>query len=275
MNSIQNLHTGFWQSKGRFYLFVLICVVYAGFNCPAELRAQAAQAAFDRANEELVAGNYRKAIRNYETIISGGYESGALFLNMGLAYTEIDSLGMAKAWFLKASTFAQTATQAKEALEFVEAKFSRRSAILPELPWERYVKSQIQDYGLKGLIYFLLLSFNLLVISVVTYWFLPQKRKKWAKYLVWIFTINTLLLASNTVYARHLAMSYSEAVTIVKEHSVWSEPSNEEATVISISYEGYRFRIDNRKSDLNYGWLFVRMSNGAEGWIQNKSVKVF
>lgn len=242
---------------------------------PENLQAQAAQAAFDRANEKLIEGSYRKAIRDYETIISGGYESGALFLNMGLAYTEIDSLGMAKAWFLKASTFEETSTQATEALAFIETKFSRRSAVLPALPWESYVQSQLQRFGLSGLVYFLLLSLNLLVISILGYWFVAQKWKKWIKYLIWVLALNTVLLAANTVYARHLAVNFSDAVTIVKEHIVWSEPSIEEASQVSVSYEGYTFRVDNRKSNVDYGWLFVRMSNGAEGWIQKNAVKVF
>lgn len=256
----------------------LFCLLITGLflgSTASSTFAQAAQTAFDRANEQLADGSYRKAIRDYETILSGGYESGALYLNLGLAYTEIDSLGMAKAWFLKAQSFEETKTQASEALEFVETKFSRRSAILPELPWESFVKAQIESYGVKGLLYFFLISFNLFVLSILGAWFLPPKWKKWTKYLGWFLAVNTLLLAANTFYARHLADSYSEAVTIVKEHAVWSEPNVEEATQISLSYEGYTFRVDNRKSNNDYGWLFVRMSNGTEGWIQKKSVKVF
>jgi tetratricopeptide (TPR) repeat protein len=254
---------------------ILLCLVLVVFIPLQTLNAQAAQAAFDRANEQLLAGNYRKAIRDYDTIISGGYESGALFLNMGLAYTEIDSLGMAKAWFLKAKTFDQTKEEALEALQFIETKFSRRSAVLPELPWESFVKGQLQDYGLKGLIYFLLISFNLLVFSILGYWYVPKNGKKILKYAVWILAFNTILLGANTLYARHLAVNYADAITIVKEHSVWTSPSLEEATEVSKAYEGYAFRIDNRKSDITNGWLFVRMSNGTEGWVQKNAVKIF
>lgn len=235
--------------------------------------AQAAQAAFDRANEQFQQGNYVKSIRDYQTILRGGYESGALYLNLGIAYTEIDSLGMAKAWLLQAEKFDETREQAILALEFIESKFSRRAAILPTLPWERFTRTQLQDWGLKGIGYFSLLCFYLFSLCVLAYWFLPSRFKRWSRYSIILFGVVFLASLVNYGYAYHLEHNFMQAVTVVDEHEVYEQP-NTESVVISKSYEGYTFRVDSRKRSEPM-WYFVRMSNGVEGWIQKKDVKAF
>lgn len=235
--------------------------------------AQAAQAAFDRANEHFQEGNYAKAVRDYQTIVRGGYESGALYLNLGIAYTELDSLGMAKAWFMQAERFQETQQEAVQALDFIEAKFSRRAAILPVLPWERFSRNQLQQIGLKSIANYALVIFYLLSFCVLFYWFAPIQFKKWTRYTIIAVSVLFLLSLVNYFYASHLKINFGEAVSVVDEHNVY-EQANEESAILSKAYEGYTFRHDRRKQE-NTDWLFVRMSNGVEGWIQKKMIVVF
>lgn len=252
--------------------FTFLIAFFATTLCDS-LQAQVAQAAFDRANESLESGQYQKAIREYETIYQGGYASGPLFLNLGLAYSQLDSLGMAKAWFLEARRFEETEKDATKALENVESKFSRRAAILPEMPWERLVKDQLRKVGVAGLWFQTALVFNLFVLSIVFSWYVSARYKKYGRYAAWFFLVACVVLTVNTWYAKHTKQNFQQAVCIVNNHEVLDKPTQEDATVVSLAYEGYVFRINRAKSQPEVGWYFVRMSNGVEGWIQASSVK--
>ena len=98
----------------------------------------AQQAAFDRATTLLEDQEYMDAIKQYKQIHDEGHVSGALWLNMGVAYTQLDSLGKAKFYLLRAAEFSETEELASQSLEVIENRFSRRSAVLPMLPWDRF-----------------------------------------------------------------------------------------------------------------------------------------
>lgn len=98
---------------------------------PAALYSQ--QARFDEATFLLEQNEYRKALDIYKTIADDGFESGGLWLNMGIAYTALDSLGLAKYYFLQAELSEETEAEASEALTYVNERFERRSAVLPQV----------------------------------------------------------------------------------------------------------------------------------------------
>lgn len=58
---------GFFKWVVRLFCLLIISLFLG--STTSNSFAQAAQTAFDRANEQLAAGSYRKAIRDYETIL--------------------------------------------------------------------------------------------------------------------------------------------------------------------------------------------------------------
>ena len=66
------------------------------------LSQESPQLLFDRGNDALVAGEYRQALNAYHQLLESNQVSGAMYLNMGISYVRLDSLGKAKYYFLKA-----------------------------------------------------------------------------------------------------------------------------------------------------------------------------
>ncbi|HBQ60379.1 MAG TPA: hypothetical protein DD671_12355, partial [Balneolaceae bacterium] len=119
---------------------LLIFLSLLFFAVQPAIAQQSPQAMFDEANTLLEEGNLSEAMSQYRSIFESGQESGALYLNMGITALRLDSMGIAKYYFLKAREFETTNQQAGQALEYVNAQFSRQSAILPKLPWDRAVE---------------------------------------------------------------------------------------------------------------------------------------
>ncbi|MFP8489532.1 hypothetical protein ACKGJO_10610 [Gracilimonas sp. Q87] len=234
--------------------------------------AVAQQGAFDKANNLLENGSPMKAMSAYRSIKSSGDVSGALYLNMGITAMQLDSLGLSKYYFLKATEFSTTRKKAIEALDYVNSQFSRQSAILPKLPWDRaidWINNELTAFGL-FLIGFL---FTLAGLTLL--------------YLGWLNKISlsktfsiqlTLILIGSSLallafYADYVNQRYDGAVLISSSQRVLETP-DEDSPLVSIAYEGYDLTVDHWESESVEGWTYVRLGNGQYGWTKPDGIKV-
>jgi hypothetical protein len=257
-------------------LFVLMCLVAGLIVWASQSQAapqSQAQLIFDRANDKLENGNYREALSIYRTLEGQSRVSGALFLNMGISYVHIDSLGKAKYYFMKASRFDQTAKEAVRGLEYVESRFSRQSVVLPQLPWDRVVDWLRINLGASALLGIGLLLLNLGVAAFVLTWFYSPKFKSIIqKSSLILASVGTLFLLVS-FYVQYVDQRYSEAVMIHSQGNVLEQPSPD-AAIVNQAYEGYTFTVDHRRSEEHPGWSYIRMSNGLYGWIDTDDILI-
>ena len=231
-----------------------------------------AQLKFDEANTLLKEGDYLGALNAYRDIEETGEVSGSLFLNMGIVSVEIDSLGLAKYYFLKASDFEATISVANEALTYVDSQFSRKSAILPKLPWDRAISSLIKHVGAVHVFIWGFILMTLSVLIIIVNWFYPLALPKKSILFIFICSLSVLTIFL-AFYVDYVDQRYKEGIIIAKEVPVTTQPS-EEADILGIAYEGYAITIDTFASEKSEGWYYIRLGNGQFGWIQPKGSKI-
>lgn len=254
----------------RIFSFLLLVTL---LSCFLRIYAQGSpQALFDEANEALGNNNYSEAISFYKDLEERNTVSGALFLNMGIAYLQLDSLGYAKYYFMKARDFEETEAQADEALKFVESRFSRQSAVLPKLPWDVAVEWLQDHLGATTLLGIAVLLLNTGVIVFVAKWFFAGFNRIF-HFSGLILTGLALLLILASFYTSYVSDRYSAAVLITEKAPVAEQPRND-APLISQAYEGYTFTVDHFRSSEYPEWNYVRMSNGLYGWIPESDIRV-
>ncbi|TYP93434.1 SH3-like domain-containing protein [Fodinibius salinus] len=257
-------------ARSRFFSNIFLSAVFF-LGCVSVAKSQQPQAVFDRANQQLQSANYSKALSLYKQLEDDNTVSGALFLNMGVAYERVDSLGKAKYYLLKASRFEETESEAKEGLQFVESRFSRQSAVLPKFPWNVAVDWLRHNIGASNILLIGILLLNIGVILYVVRWFV-----EWYPGLLRIFGLSTvvvsLLLISCSFYTDYVDNRYSKAVMVTEQAPVLENPQ-QDASLISQSFEGYTFTVDHHRSRKVNQWSYVRMSNGLYGWIQSSDIR--
>ena len=249
-----------------FKLTILLLLI------PAAVCSQ--QARFDEATFLLEQNEYRKSIDIYKTIADDGFHSGGLWLNMGIAYTALDSLGLAKYYFLQAEQAEETESKASEALTYVNERFERRSAVLPQLPWDRFFNFLANRLG-TGFLF--TLAFILLyggTAGIITTWFYPAARSSLLRYSCTGMLIFSGIVFASAFYTDYLETRYGTGVVIDREQAVYQEPDTDASTV-STAYEGYVMRVDLAGSRDTPGWSYVRLENGMYGWVQTGSMKIF
>lgn len=233
----------------------------------------AQQARFDEANSLLQEQEYMDAINQYRSITEDGYQSGALWLNMGVAYAHLDSLGKSKYYLLRARQFEDTRELADQSLSILDNRFSRRSAILPVLPWDQFLSWLDNLLGISGLMMGGLVFLNLTAACLLASWFRPGFKRFFRRsgYITALFSV---LLILSSVYLNLQENWYDTGVTVEDEASVYERPDPNSA-VEATAYEGYTMRVDNRESDTTNGWNYVRLENGRYGWIQQEAIDTF
>lgn len=249
----------------RFHLLSLLFLL-------STVSAFAQQTEFNRATDLLEQQEYREAIDQYLQITDQRYESGALWYNLGIAYSQLDSLGMAKYYFLKSSGHPETKADADKAVQFINEQFSRRSAVLPPLPWERFFFFLNNRIGTTLLNVFGFIFLYTAVGAILLSWYF-KKNSSLFRYSTYTSFGLSLILFASAFYVSYLNSRYNTGVVVDRQSQVYQSPDSNSAE-ISRAYEGYTLRVDNHESEGADGWIYIRLENGMHGWIDKSSVRV-
>lgn len=250
----------------------LLLITFISFIAYTTFAQNSAQATFDQANTAFENGDISEALQMYKGIASNGQVSGALYLNMGIAAVQLDSMGLAKYYFLKARNFESTKEKAASGLKYVNSQFSRQSAMLPKLPWDRAVQWLIEKPSVSGvfILGFLITVSGLILLYLC--WFKKISLEGYFSYILTLIIIGSTL-AGLSFYVDYVDQRYDEGVLITKSQRVTQNP-NPESPLVSIAYEGYDLTVDQWKSAEQENWLYIRLGNGQFGWIPDTGVKV-
>lgn len=253
----------------RLFFWILLC----GTLVPTHgLSQQSPQATFDKANKLLNAGKYEQAISLYQQLESQKQWSGALFLNLGISYQRLDSLGKAKYYYLKSAEFEETAPKAQQGLTYVNNQFSHQSAVLPKLPWDVATTWLQKNIGSSTLLAAAIIALNIGILLFIARWFIAWIPSYFRMGSLIIIGLSLLLMAT-AFYTQYVSDRYRKAVMITEKASVIEHPQKE-SSLVSQAFEGYTFTVDHTRSASHPNWSYVRMSNGLYGWIPTENILI-
>lgn len=92
---------GFDMSISMKKIILLLFPLLFAASLRTEAQQSNPQGIFRKANKQYKQGHIRKALSTYHQLVQQNRTSGALFMNMGLSYIRLDSLGKAEYYFLK------------------------------------------------------------------------------------------------------------------------------------------------------------------------------
>lgn len=248
-------------------------IVLLGLNVSCASGQTNPQPLFDKANNYLESGDYRIALSMYRELERNEQLSGSLFLNMAISYVELDSLGLAKYYFMKAGQFDETRKNAVQGLDYVNSRFSRQSAVLPKLPWQRLLDWVSEAIGASLLLGLGIILLNMGVIGFVARWFITVPGEKYFKFGGIGVAVIGIIFVLTSFYIHYRDNRYHPAVMIHNQTNVREQPDSTSA-VVSQAFEGYTFTVDRYKSEEYPAWYYVRMSNGLYGWIPGNDIRI-
>jgi hypothetical protein len=250
---------------------VLLMVVIIMAGCSNKQANVTAQQTYDRGVREVTNGNLEVGYKTLLSLHDQGFRSGYLYYNLAVTAYKMDSISVAKYYYLMSRSYAETYELSNQALTFVDSRFANKAPGLPALPWEKFFDYLDRTLGSTLLFILAVLGMNLFVLLHLT----TSKRitQTWWNYLYKSIAVISLIALICAFYIDYRNNRYDEAVMITGQHALKEVPDLN-ARVLAQTYEGYQFTVDRQASKPQEGWWYVRMSNGIYGWLPLGSIRV-
>lgn len=225
---------------------------------------------FQKGNELYQQGAYEEALQHYHQILEDGYESGALYFNMGNAYYKLDQLGKARLYYERAAKFMEGDESLTENINILRMRLVDQIEPPPQFFLNVWWQFIINLFPLNALIWIEVVLFWLVLIllSVRIYYRSRGKGKRlgvlYHTALVIFFVIT--LICIQKIYNLETAL---HGVIMKPSVTLFAEPK-QGGTEMFVLHEGTKVKIERQNQD----WFEIRLEDGKTGWLEGDHLEI-
>jgi tetratricopeptide (TPR) repeat protein len=226
-------------------------------------------ALYKKANEQYRKTQYQDAVKSYNQILDGGYQSAAVYFNLGNAYFKLGDIPSALLYYEKAHKLAPGDEDINFNIYFANSKTPDKVEPAPTFFATQWWHSIVLFFPIGTLSVLSVLSFiagsGLLVLYLFTNIISLKKLSFYTGVLVLISGLLLVFISNRQV---HYFNDHHQAIIFSGSVNVRSGPGDQAATLF-VLHDGTKINI----LDTSNGWIKVQLANGNEGWIQQSDVK--
>jgi tetratricopeptide (TPR) repeat protein len=236
-----------------FLALVTVCLV-----------AQTKRDLFNEANKLYADGYYKEALAKYESILQSGYESGALYFNMGNSYYKLRAIGKAILYYEKAAKYIAGDEALEQNLAIARLQIVDKIEPIPRLRLTIW-KEELLGLLSTNIIAWITFVIFMILSLVIAYYILVRKkaarRVGWIIFSIWILTLILFIAKINDLETKQYAIVLSPKIEVISEPSLGG-------TEVFVLHEGTKVRI-NRILDT---YAEITLADGKTGWIKLDSL---
>lgn len=241
----------------------------AWFLAPAAAHAQ--EALFDEGNRLYQDGDFAGAADRYTAVLEGGYESAALYYNLGNARFRLGEVAQAVLNYERAARLDPGHEDVRANLALVNQMLQDRIGPLPRF-WMLSVLDWWMALVPRGwLVAAAAACYVLLgVVAVLLVLDRPRGWRAFMRRTAYAGAVGTVILGG-TLLIRETGLGQPEqAVVMAPEARVLNAPSEEGGLTVFTLHEGTRVRIDRRAGE----WAEIVLADGKVGWLRLALIEV-
>ncbi len=254
------------QPRPSWAMFpVLVAIALASTSLATAGTATAQQSAFAEGNRLYREGDFDGAANSYRAVLESGYESAALYYNLGNAHFRLGDVAQAVLNYERAIRLDPGDEDARANLVLVNEMLQDRIEPLPRFwmlsafDWWMTLIPRAWLGVAAGACYAIL---GLGVVGMVL-----RRPRRWRTAMSRSAVggaVGTVVLGG-TLLIREVGLGQpEEAVVTTPEVRVLSAPSDEGGLTVFTLHEGTKVRIDRRSGD----WVEVVLADGKVGWLR-------
>lgn len=247
----------------------LVFVAVGSFLALTPVTAQ--ESLFEEGNRQYQNGDYETALTSYLQILEAGFESGALYYNIGNAYFKLGDLGHSILFYERAVALNPRDDDAKANLELAQSLTAdeivplRGFWLFKVADWWVHLLPESWLVAIVGLSYLVGMAALVAIIlgrsGVLDIW--ARRVAMVAGGIVLVFGINLVSV--------ELGLGEPvEAVVLADEVSVQSAPSDDQSLQVFTIHEGTTARVDQQSGE----WAEIVLADGKVGWVRVEVLEV-
>jgi len=249
--------------KRHFLFLIMVFSLSLGFSAEQEYENQFAQA-----TNALESGEPEEAIEGYAMLLDAGYESAALYYNMGLAQIKKGDMVKARLYMEKALRMEPGMEKARTAIARIKGELELDMYQVPDFFLVRLARRSAVVLSPFGWLVIELLMV-LLLIAAVYFWRMSssvrQRRKAFLSGLGLLLILAlTVVMGTVSDYERHR----DDIHVLMTETALYQSPDVRSEVERSIP-AGVKLR----ETDRLKGWVYVLLPNREAGWVQAQYIE--
>jgi tetratricopeptide (TPR) repeat protein len=252
-----------FPQPGRFKFLVILLLLLIGNN----LFAQSPDDLMKSANKFYQDGNYQLAIDSYQKILGQGFESGALYYNLGNSYFKTGKLGDAIYSYEKGLKIEPNDEDLSYNLKIANSRTVDKITQLPKLFLVSWWEGLVTSLNVSGWSLFVIILFWILLVSIAIYFFSRRTNLQRVSFFSSSISLAVLIMAVALLFARvnrEAATNYG--ILLGQTYSVKVSPDSKSNDAFVI-HEGIKFAIEDRVND----WAKIRLIDGKVGWVHKSA----
>ncbi len=228
-----------------------------------------ADALVKRGNEAYAKNQYGEAAAAYQRVLDEGYESAAVYFNLGNARYKLAELPEAILNYEKALKLSPGDADIQLNLQLANLKITDRIEVVPEFFLSRWWKEFVRFIPLSTLAVSIVIcaigGFILLIayLYLTTVW--PKKMAFYGGLGLLSLTLIFLIMAG---VQSHDLNADQEGIVFSGAADVKSGPDHKQKTLFVI-HEGTKVAIRDQNDD----WIKIVLANGNGGWIKLADIR--
>ncbi|PKL82971.1 MAG: hypothetical protein CVV24_07290 [Ignavibacteriae bacterium HGW-Ignavibacteriae-3] len=248
----------------KYILSINLLILIVLFSGGRLVYAQSQDELMKGANKFYQEGNYHLALESYKRIIGQGYESGALFYNLGNAYFKTGQLGHAIYSYEKGLKLEPNDEDLAYNLKIANARTVDKITELPKLFIVSWWEGLVTSLNVTGWSLTVVIVFWILLLSIAVYFL--SRRNNLQKFAfmsasiflaLFIFTAVLLFARVNREAVTNYGVLLAPTYTVKLSPDIKSN----DAFVI---HEGIKFAVEDYVNE----WAKIRLIDGKVGWAQ-------
>ncbi len=262
ISNIQKYKLKFWA-----LVFILVLALGVGNFAPCYAADNHETSAYQRANVYYEQANYDEAIKQYNSILESGLESGNLYYNLGNCYFKKGELGKAILNYEKARRLIPLDKDLESNYEYATSQIKAQTILSKKSLPLRVLNNVSEKFTIDSLTVLLSVFFILILISIlINLFFRPFKRNA----LLLAALTGLFLIIGFTALRGKIALLNKEAIITAAQADAKFEPMDKATTYFTL-YEGMKVEIISSQDT----WHKVKRPDDKTGWIPTTAAAIF
>ena len=232
--------------------------------------AQSPDDLMKRANQFYQEEKFSEAVDLYNKILNQGYESSALYYNLGNAYFKLDEIGLSILNYERALQLAPNDEDINYNLQIVKARTIDRIKEVPQIFIVEWWNTALSWLTVDGWSFITLLFYLMMLISVALIFFIRKAAMQRLSFYFAIIYLGFFLISSVILFVkveRESSLEYGILLEEVITVKVSPDLNSSDAFVI---HEGLKFEVEDKLQN----WVKIRLADGKVGWLPSNSFEL-
>jgi tetratricopeptide (TPR) repeat protein len=256
---------GLLTGRGKLKLFLILLFTFLYSFADANTN----NLLLDSANSAYSKGDYSKASKLYENIISNGQEAPEVYFNLGNAYYKTNNIAFAILNYERALKLEPDNEDFSFNLKLANQKTEDKIDAAPQLFLSQWKNGLVDLMTEKG---WSQLCILLVCISLILFAIYITMQKRGLKQFGFFGGTTLVILSIVTFFiAQHkysITKNNSEAIITSPSITVTGSP-NEKGTKLFILHEGTKVNVTQE----DVSWVEIKIANGNTGWIKRSELQ--